>query len=138
MSAKHREKAWMDFVAWCRRHRLRPMPAHPWTVAAYARWCEARYRYTSILRRIRAIARIHLLECEAAPDRHPVVARTLRTIELRHRSRADRAALFPSDDVAAGPVQTAKPKARKRRLKTHRQRALSAAPRLVPRRPPPG
>ncbi len=137
MSAKHREKAWIDFIAWCRRHRLRPLPAHPWTLAAYARWCEVRYRYAGIVARIRAIARVHLLECAPAPDRHPLVTRTLRAIELRHRSRTERAALFPADEVAGAGGQTPRPKSRRQRPKTHRQRALSGTPRLVPRRPPP-
>jgi hypothetical protein len=135
MSAKHREKAWTEFVEWCKRHRLRPLPAHPWTLAAYARWCEVRYRHTSIMGRIRAIARVHLLECEPAPDRHPLVTRTLRTMELRHRARAQRAALFTADDAAAVVVPGAKPKARKRRPRTRRERALGGSPRLVPRRP---
>ncbi len=136
MSARKREKAWSDFVSWCKARGLRALPAHPWTVAAYARWCEARHRYSSILEHIKAIGRAHVLACAFPPDRHPTVTRTLRTIEARNRSRADRAALFPADEIAAeAPSPAAKP-ARHIGLQRRRwERALRASPRLVSRRP---
>jgi predicted membrane chloride channel (bestrophin family) len=134
MSTKNREKAWAEFVSWCRVRGLRPLPAHPWTIAAYARWCEPRHKFTNIVARVRAIARAHLLECVAAPDRHPTVARTLRTIELRQRTKSQRAALF-AEDVAAATKGPAKAKAKATGLR--RSRALRQAPRLVSRRPRP-
>jgi len=136
MSTKHREKAWSEFVSWCRVRGLKPLPAHPWTLAVYARWCEPRHKYAVIVARVRAIARAHLLACAAAPDRHPTVTRTLRTIELRQRTKTQRAALF-ADDIA-GPAKkaAAKPKA-KSAAATRRARGLRQAPRLVSRRPGP-
>ena len=142
MRASKREKAWTDFEQWCRDRRLRSLPAHPWTLAAYARWCETRHRYPAIVERIQSIARIHLLACAASPDRHPMVMRTLRSLELRNRTRAGRAALFPVDEVAPatheepapiGPAPSgpAQGPMRGRRRKT----ALRTAPRLVSRRP---
>lgn len=139
MTPRKREKAWSDFAGWCRHRGLRALPAHPWTVAAYARWCEARHRYPVILDRIKAIARVHLLACVASPDRHPTVTCTLRTLEMRSRTRSGRAALFPADDIAeagiAGrPPAEPSPRAPRRR----RGRALRLTPRLVsrpPRRP---
>lgn len=134
MSTKIRERAWVEFVAWCRSRGLKPLPAHPWTVAAYARWCEARHKYPSIVGRIRAIARQHLLKCVSAPDRHPTVARTLRTIEVRQRTRSQRAALFAADEVAA-PARTRAKMTRSQEMRQKRKRGLRQAPRLVSRRP---
>ena len=138
MSVKLRERIWSDFSAWCRARGLRMLPAHPWTVAAYARWCESRHQYPAIVARIKAISRAHLLACATPPDRHPTVTRTLRTIEVRNRTRASRAALFRADEEAAdapskrtkNPAAQAKP-ARGRR----REAALRKSPRLVLRRP---
>jgi hypothetical protein len=136
MSARKREKAWSNFADWCHARGLQALPAHPWTVAAYARWCEARHRYPIILAQIRAIARAHVLACASSPDRHPTVTRTLRTIEARNRSRAARAALFPADEITkAGSSPAAKP-ARRASLRERRwERGLRASPRLVSRRP---
>jgi hypothetical protein len=132
MSQRKREKAWTEFVGWCKARGLRALPAHPWTVAAYARWCEARHLYPHILGRMRAIARAHLLACLGAPDRHPVVTRTLRTIEARHRTRDTHSTLFPADEVVAAtlplrPRVAPDPPARKRTLRL--------LPRLVSHRP---
>ena len=134
MSVKLRERIWSDFSAWCRARGLRMLPAHPWTVAAYARWCESRHQYPAIVARIKAISRAHLLACATPPDRHPTVTRTLRTIEVRNRTRASRAALFRADEEAPTPPPTAKPGSRRLRER-RRDRALRVSPRLVSRRP---
>lgn len=134
MSTKNRERAWAEFVSWCRVRGLKPLPAHPWTVAAYARWCEPRQKYTQIIARMRAIARAHLLACSNTPDRHPTVTRTLRTIELRQRTRTQRAALFADDIVTPLKRTSAKPKAKSAQT-SRRGRGLRQAPRLVSRRP---
>ena len=138
MIPRRRERAWSDFVEWCRQRRLRALPAHPWTVAAYVRWCEARHRYPDILGRIRAIARVHLLACVAVPDRHPTVTGTLRTLEMRARTRPGRAALFPADEAvenvaAGGAAQAGTATGRKRagRAGGRRQRTLRMVPPLV-------
>lgn len=133
MSTKIREKVWSEFVSWCGTRGLKPLPAHPWTLAAYARWCEPRQKYAQIVARIRAIARAHVLACCTAPDRHPTVARTMRTIELRQRTKTQRAALF-ADDVASPGRSTGK-SAPKAKGSTRRPRGLRQAPRLVSRRP---
>ena len=135
MSARKREKAWSDFASWCKVRGLRALPAHPWTVAAYARWCEARHRYSSILEQIKAIGRAHILACASSPDRHPTVTRTLRTIEARNRSRADRAALFPADEIVKAEPATPTPARRTGPRERRWERALRASPRLVARRP---
>lgn len=136
MSTTKREKAWSDFATWCKVRGLRALPAHPWTVAAYARWCERRHRYVMILQMIKAIARAHVLACSAAPDRHPTVVRTLRTIEARSRSRGLQAALFPGDEVARADIAAAAVKSSRRPARERRQQqTLRSTPRLVTRRP---
>jgi predicted membrane chloride channel (bestrophin family) len=135
MGARKREKAWTDFAEWCKARGLRALPAHPWTLAAYARWCEARHRYPVIVKRIRAIARVHLLECAGAPDRHPTVTRTLRMLEARNRARGTRAALFPADEMAATSPLSASGVQRRARRERRRERTLRVAPHLVSRRP---
>ncbi len=93
-------------MAWCRARGLRPLPAHPWTVAAYARWCETRHRYPTIVARIKAIARVHLLKCASVPDRHPTVVGTMKLIEAREQARPTRAALF-APDAEPAPTKAA-------------------------------
>ena len=49
--------AWTFFVDWCQKRGLKPLPANPWTVAAYARWCEANHHYQTIVDMVKAIAK---------------------------------------------------------------------------------
>jgi hypothetical protein len=119
------------------------LPAHPWTVAAYARWCESRHRHPLILTRIRSIARVHLLACLPSPHRHPTVTQTLRVLELRRAVRDRRlpAAASVLAPELAGDLDTALaaadaaspiagPPAARRRTRTMR-----STPRLVSVRP---
>lgn len=124
------DAGWREFEGWCRARRLRPLPAHPWTLAAFVRWCETRYAYPLVVQRVRAVARRHILECFRAPDRDPLVQRTLRTVERRQRARSQRAALFPEPQVATRGAPRGKRPPRQRRRRT-----FSAIPRLVSRRP---
>lgn len=136
MIAQRREKNWMDFVDWCRARRLKPLPAHPWTVAAYARWCDTHYRRPNVSKRIEAIARAHIFYCAASPDRHPTVMSTLRIIERRHQSQPNRSALFPSEDFArSGAAKPAASKTKTRKPASKPRRSLRSSPPLVSRRP---
>jgi hypothetical protein len=141
MARRAREKAWLEFIAWCRARRLAPLPAHPWTVAAYVRWCESRHRYATLVTHVRAISRAHLLGCCAPPDRHPTVTRTLRLIEARERTRGHRASLFPEGDCALAPAPAKAAEGLKPLRAPRRRRAgagaMAAEPRLVSRRPQP-
>jgi hypothetical protein len=145
------EKAWSDFVAWCRKRGLSPMPANPWTVAAYARWCERRHRYPVIMSTIRAVARVHRAKSRKRPDRHPTVARTLRLIESRARARSHVKGkglrLFPEDDLIgsaggdaadAGKTRSTSvkgpPKKADAKARPAARRGLRAAPKLVAKR----
>jgi hypothetical protein len=125
------ERTWTEFVAWCRARGLRPLPAHPWTLAAYARWCEPRYRYPGIVKRLRAIARAHVLHCRKPRDGDPTVIRTLRRIEARARAKNQGAALFRADDFTSDHAPAAKAPA----ATAEARRVLRSAPPLVRRRP---
>ena len=124
-----RDKAWRDFVKWCAARGLSSLPAHPWTVAAYARALEARYRHPAIVKRVKAIARAHLLSGLSPQDRHPLVKRTLRLIGVRRRHLL--AGLFRAEDFLGAPPAAAAAGSGKK----GRQRGLRATPRLVRRRP---
>ena len=123
------DKAWRDFVKWCAAHSLGSLPAHPWTVAAYVRTLEARHRHPAIVKRVRAIARAHLLSGLAPPDKHPLVKRTLRMISARRRHLL--AGLFRAEDFL-GPAVGAAPGGTGNK---RRKRGLGATPRLIRRRP---
>jgi len=123
------DRAWREFDAWCRRHRLRPLPAHPWTVAAFLRWCEHRRTARLIEQDLKSIARIHVLNGHRPPDRHPTVLRTLRIIALRKETKGGEADLFDPAMVRAGETSA--------RTKTETKlakRSLRMTPRLVTRR----
>lgn len=92
------DRYWNHFVRWCHLRRLRPLPAHPWTLAAYARSRERRDSLPKIEQRLQDIARVHVLRCHPLPHRHPTVERTLHCIRLRQQSRGNRAALFRNED----------------------------------------
>jgi len=138
------EKGWNDFVRWCRARGLRPLPAHPWTVGAYVRWCEPRKTYADIVAGLQAIARRHLHRRLRVPDRHPTVRRTLELIERRLAVRGAASNLFRDEDFLAEQASTQEEPAgkdtgearrRKKRPGRAASRPLRQAPPLVRRRP---
>ncbi|HER27606.1 MAG TPA: hypothetical protein ENI69_10900 [Rhodospirillales bacterium] len=132
-------KAWAEFKRWCGVRQLSPLPAHPWTLAAYARWCEPKQTFADIDLSLKSIARQHLLAGLAVPNRHPTVKNTLRLIEVRCANRHNNAALFDGDDFLKTTPPQAKlvqePEPDSGPAKT-RKTALTmrSAPRLVRRR----
>tara|TARA_R110001592_G_scaffold306815_2_gene579908 strand:+ start:970 stop:1419 length:450 start_codon:yes stop_codon:yes gene_type:complete len=138
--------AWSVFVDWCQNRGLRPLPANPWTVAAYARWCETNHHYQTIVNMVKAIAKEHMRKSRKRPDRHHLVTRTLNLIakreEEREEDKVQAAALFPEEDfVPAKAAETATARVQ-REVQTRTQdaakglrRALRATPKLVSRRP---
>lgn len=132
MARRRQDKAWKEFTAWCRARRLRSLPAHPWTVAAYARWCERRTRFKTIVEAIGSIAREHVLNCHPPPDRHPTVTGTLRRMEARIRARAAGAALFRSEDFVGASTP---PPAVGGSGRAPSKRIMRTRPKLVQRRP---
>lgn len=132
------EQAWIEFTEWCLRRRLQALPAHPWTVAAFARWCERRMPAARIARWVGVIARVHLMACQPVPDRHPTVRRTLKVIELRQAARRRGAALFSADGLVEdgdGPTAAGGTDRAEREGRPASRRTLRSRPALVPRRP---
>lgn len=158
-----RDVAWEDFSAWCRGRRLRPLPAHPWTVAAYLRWCESRRRVRTIPSALDAIGERHARRALDRPDRAGVVRRTLHAVAVGAPRKREAAALFraedflaldgagaalppaeakargrgPADDVPANEdsdVRALRPPKVRGLRQSSKTRALRATPRLVPRR----
>lgn len=135
--------AWTVFVDWCQNRGLRPLPANPWTVAAYARWCETNHHYQTIVNMVKAIAKEHMRKSRKRPDRHPLVTRTLNLIakrqEEREEDKVQAAALFPEEDLVSAETTAETATARVQREVQSRtqglRRALRATPKLVSRRP---
>ncbi|MEO5337871.1 MAG: hypothetical protein H7841_13420 [Magnetospirillum sp. WYHS-4] len=119
-------KAWGEFKDWCRARRLRALPAHPWTVAAYLRWCAATRRLPALEKRLGSILRAHLMACQPSPDRHPVILRTLRLLESQRRHQERRTSLFRADDFTRSDRKAAAPK---------RRHGLGSTPPLVRKGP---
>ncbi len=133
MGSRVSDKSWKHFVEWCRARRLKPLPAHPWTVAAYARWCETRHRFPTLVARIRAIARQHLLSGARPPVQDPTVTRTLNLIEHRQNTKTQRSNLF---EVPAVKADRPQPKqARTSGTAAQKRRGMRITPPLVSRSP---
>lgn len=136
------EKAWKEFVSWCRDRGLSAMPANPWTLAAYARWCEPRHRFPAIAKTFRAIARVHGSKSRRRPERHPTVTRTLSLIKTlaeaktkaKAQGKAKYADLFREDDFLEADRPKKPKKTSKVKTKGKRRLGLSSSPKLVSRR----
>ena len=93
-----------DFIRWCARHRLRSLPAHPWTVAACLRWSDETDRRCD-LRAVRdALHHAHRKAGKPSPDREPVVEKTVAFICNRREARIVGSDLFDADSLPfSGP-----------------------------------
>jgi hypothetical protein len=83
MNTPHRRKEWLEFKDWCGQRKLKPFPAHAWTVSAYVLWLEANRRYRTLHKRLDVIARVHMRACVHSPTEDKVVERTLAALEKR-------------------------------------------------------
>jgi hypothetical protein len=111
MARRQDNKAWSDFVAWCQRRGLDAVPANSWTIAAYARWCEARMTPRAIAKAIKDISSVHADKTRKRIDRDPLVLRTLAMIE-RHRAEKKpkpKVDLFEDEDALAAPKPRKRP-----------------------------
>ena len=90
--------SWEEFVKWCQSKGLNPVPANPWTVAAYARSMEGKYKPGSIRKHIGELARIHTAKTRKRLAHHPMVQRTLEIIERRDEVDKSSSELFTDDD----------------------------------------
>ena len=131
------DPAWRAFAAWCRRLALCPLPAHPWTVGAFLRWCDERPGAVAVADAVGVIASVHARRGYGHPERHLIVRRTLVALARRHgvdlgrlaRIGPERATiLFRTENFAVTP---AKPHTQK---SARPARSLSPAPKLVARR----
>ena len=104
MRDETRGRVWQDFAAWCRRMRLRALPAHPWTVAAFLRWRAAQPRAADPDAVLRVIARVHLARGLAPPDRAPLVRRTAEHLDNLPPAGRPPRSLFPVRGLLA-PVK---------------------------------
>jgi len=100
MATRLYDKEWRAFAEWCEDRGLKSLPAHPWTVAAYVRWCEPRQNLQFIIDSLKSITRVHLLKCHRTPERNVTVKKILRQIEVRALNKDTRAALFQAEDFA--------------------------------------
>jgi len=140
MTQRLHNKAWDQFVSWARSRGLNPLPANPWTLAAFIRACAPSYNPGAIRKMVGSITRIHAEKTRLRLDRHPLIKRTLDRIERPANIKPQNAELFEEADF--GAAQSAELTTPKRQLlkPTKPQppmpglRNLSATPRLVRRR----
>jgi hypothetical protein len=133
MKTRIRDRAWRDFVDWCWARGLRPLPAHPWAVAAYARWCHGRRRQTATIETaVKAIAIVHARRALNRPDASLIVRRTL--VALARGDRPGRPSLFAPEDLFAPTAAPSGDEPAPSELPDARFRTLRVKPRLVARR----
>ncbi len=138
------DPTWRAFAAWCRRLALCPLPAHPWTVGAFLRWCEERPGAVAVTEAVVAIAAVHARRGYERPERHIIVRRTLAALARRRGNGARQGpgpsssggtVLFRAKDFAATAAKPRVPKgAPAGTARAGMARALSPAPKLVARR----
>jgi hypothetical protein len=132
------ELAWQAFTDWCLSKGLNPVPAHHWTLAAYALALEDQEKPEDIRKILQAVAKAHLEKSRARPDRHPLIERTLKMIATRKETREQKSELFDDDLVKTGkPKKGRKPKKVEDNKKTPKPKApliMSGTPKLVSRR----
>lgn len=135
---RFQEDTWQTFTAWCQERGLQAVPAHHWTLAAYARALEDQEKPAEIRKIMIAIAKVHGEKSRNRPDRHPLIERTLKVISTREQSKEQHSKLFDEDlTKEAKPKKAAKPKAaakKKAAAKPKTGRAMSSEPKLVSRR----
>ncbi len=151
VAKKRREdnSAWDAFVSWCQERGVSPMPANPWTLAAYARWCEQQQSFGDLAKAFKVIARVHNSKSRKRPDRDPLVVNTLKQIEDRanekrlkekKKPKDKRPVLFPDDDIlepTAAKRKKASLKAKPAKGKGEGKKVrpgLSTTPKLVSKR----
>lgn len=127
-----RTRMWGDFRRWCQARGLKPLPAHPWTIAAYLRWVERRKDAQTAKAVLEVISREHLLKSARVPSRHPTVQKTMALIEQRSQTRAQRSNLF-DDDIVSEPTKAKAPKEKPAPKKA--RRVMTTQPRLTRKRP---
>jgi len=143
-SSQDDKQAWSEFVTWCGSRGLAAVPANPWTLAAYARALETKFKAPRVRKTIDAVAAVHQEKSKRRPDRHPIVIKTLLFIETNAKAKdigPDQApVLFEEADFfdPANPSKSVPKKktVHKKTVSTNGRikKSLSSQPRLVTRR----
>ena len=80
-----------DFSSWCRRKRVRALPAEPQTVAAYIEASAKRLKPGTLKRRLSAITKLHRLAGHVSPTGDEVVDLAMRRARRAQPSRPQQA-----------------------------------------------
>jgi hypothetical protein len=131
--------AWGDFVDWCLRKNLNPMPAHAWTLASYILSLEGQLNPTQIRKCLTEVAKEHTKKSKKRPDRDPLIEKTIKIIEQRNDQKSNRAKTLDDEDFSdptAPKVKktSLKKKAPGNKTKKPPRRAMRRAPKLVMKR----
>lgn len=133
-----RSQIWSEFRHWCAQRKMKALPAHPWTIAAYLRLIDRRLGAKDAQATLDAITREHVLKTMRTPMSNAIVVRTMEMIERRGEVRDQHAALFDDEDALGEAPKAAPPPEKEPEPEAKRvRRMLSTEPRLTRRRPRP-
>ena len=130
--------AWDEFVAWCIAKNLNPLPAHPWTLAAYIRTLEEHISPPNIRKHLADVSKAHAEKSKKRPERDPLIAKTIEIIEKRAEKTALKAKKLDDEDLSdptAPKTKKSKTPAKKKaggpKAKSTNTRSMRAIPKLV-------
>ena len=130
--------AWDEFVAWCIAKNLNPLPAHPWTLAAYIRTLEEHMSPPNIRKHLADVAKAHAEKSKKRPERDPLIGKTIEIIEKRAEKTALKAKKLDDEDLSdptAPKTKKSKTSAKKKaggpKAKSTNTRSMRATPKLV-------
>lgn len=98
---------WAAFTAWCLESGLSALPANPLVVGAYLA-AETDLAYSTLCRRLAAIARVSALAGTPLDTRHPAIRQTLRGLSRTKSAQRRRAAALTKPDLRHLLVQCSK------------------------------
>lgn len=130
--------AWDEFVAWCIAKSLNPLPAHPWTLAAYIRTLEEHMSPPNIRKHLADVSKAHAEKSKKRPERDPLIGKTIEIIEKRAEKTALKAKKLDDEDLSdptAPKTKKSKTSAKKKaggpKAKSTNTRSMRAIPKLV-------
>lgn len=130
--------AWDEFVAWCIAKNLNPLPAHPWTLAAYIRTLEEHISPPNIRKHLADVSKAHAEKSKKRPERDPLIGKTIEIIEKRAEKTALKAKKLDDEDLSdptAPKTKKSKTSAKKKaggpKAKSTSTRSMRATPKLV-------
>ena len=130
--------AWDEFVAWCIAKNLNPLPAHPWTLAAYIRTLEEHMSPPNIRKHLADVSKAHAEKSKKRPERDPLIGKTIEIIEKRAEKTALKAKKLDDEDLSdptAPKTKKSKTSAKKKaggpKAKSTNTRSMRAIPKLV-------